>query len=290
MNCFYMIIDAHVHVYRGQSIRDSSGKRSPPQKFVWDPSAISHEEYVEIGKRKYELGKVVLLDPPETVFCLKEIFKDYIIPVPLVNMDETAPEELDVLFSKGAVGIKFLAPEKSYGDDSYFPLYDVIASNHGLAVFHTGFVLAGRFEPGCWDARKRVIDITNMRPAALDRVARAFPKLKILMAHFGNPWWEEAWKITSSHKNIYADLSGGTAFGRSLEMWKEIFSPNGVLDTCTVSKLCFGTDSQCFIPGRYGHQAIYEFYERLTDALKLTGELRERIYSGNILELTGIRG
>ena len=45
-----------------------------------------------------------------------------------------------------------------------------------------------------------------MRPAAIDCLSRRHPDLKILMAHYGNPWWEEAWKITWSSPNVYADL------------------------------------------------------------------------------------
>jgi predicted TIM-barrel fold metal-dependent hydrolase len=203
----------------------------------------------------------------------------------MVDMDNITPEEINSLFKRGAAGIKFIVPSKSYGDDSYFPLYDAIVANHGLAIFHTGFVLLGRFEPGSWDARKTIVDITNMRPSALDRVARAFPDLKIIMAHFGNPWWEEAWKMIGSHKNIYADLSGGDTFRRSIDMWKEILAPNGNLDTGAVSKLCFGTDGQSFLPGHYGTPDVYKLYERLFDVLKIPTELQEKVNRGNILKL-----
>ncbi len=280
-----MRIDAHVH--GGRVDPDASGKFRPPLKIVWAQEGMTPEEYVEIGKREHGVEKVVLLDPPDVTFKLKEIFKDYVIPVPMVDIDNTTAEEINALFKRGAVGIKFIAPSKSYGDDSYLSIYDTIAANRGLAVFHTGYVVVGRFEPGCWDGRKTTVDITDMRPSALDRVARAFPDLKILMAHFGNPWWEEAWKIMSSHKNIYADLSGGTAYNRSINMWKEIFAPNGKLDTGAISKLCFGTDCKNFTPGRYGTPAVFELYDKLFDTLKIPVDLQEEINRGNILNLVG---
>ena len=288
-----MRINGHVH--GGHAERDASGKLIPPLKLAWESKELfpeeykkmTPEEYVEIGKKKYGVERVVLLDPPEVTFRLKEIFKDYVIAVPMVDMDNITPEEINSLFKRGAAGIKFIVPSKSYGDDSYFPLYDAITANHGLAIFHTGFVLLGRFEPGSWDARKTIVDITNMRPSALDRVARAFPDLKIIMAHFGNPWWEEAWKMIGSHKNIYADLSGGDTFRRSIDMWKEIFAPNGNLDTGALSKLCFGTDGQSFLPGHYGTPAVFKLYDRLFDILKIPSEIQEKINRGNILKLLG---
>ena len=286
-----MRIDAHVH--GGHAERNMSGKLIPPLKIAWKAKdlvpeeymAMTPEEYVEIGRKEHGVEKVVLLDPPEVTFELKEIFKDFVIPVPMVDMDNITPEEINALFKRGASGIKFIVPSKSYGDDSYFPLYDAVVANRGLAVFHTGFVLIGRFEPGCWDARKTILNITDMRPAALDRVARAFPDLKILMAHFGNPWWEEAWKMISSHKNIYADLSGGTASRRSMDMWKEIFAPNGNLDTAAVSKLCFGTDGQSLLPGHYGTPDVTKFYDKLFDTLKIPAEIQEKVNRENILKL-----
>jgi predicted TIM-barrel fold metal-dependent hydrolase len=286
-----MRIDAHVHGCHAE--RDASGKLVPPLKIAWKAKGLvpeeqmkmTPEEYVEIGIKKHGIEKVVLLDPPELTFKLKELFKDYIIPVPMVDIDNITPMEINELFKRGADGIKFIVPSKSYGDDSYFPLYDAVAANRGLSVFHTGFVLVGRFEPGRWDARKTIVDITDMRPAALDRVARAFPDMKILMAHFGNPWWEEAWKMISSHKNIYSDFSGGTACRRSMDMWKEIFSPNGKLDTVAISKLCFGTDGQSLMPGEYGTPDVISFYDKLFDALKVPAEIQEKVNCGNILNL-----
>lgn len=229
-----------------------------------------------------------MLDPPHVVFKLKEIFGDYVIPCPKVDADKVTPEEINDLFNRGAKGIKFIAPAKSYGCDDYFPLYDVINQHKGLAVFHTGYVALKNFEPGGIYERDIYVDITDMRPAAIDRIARKFPDLKILMAHFGNPWWEEAWKIISSHKNVHADFSGGTAMTRSMNMWREMFAPNGSLDTNALNKLCFGTDGQSFVPGQYGGDRIHKFYDQFFDELKVPSEIQERINRQNMIDLIGL--
>lgn len=285
-----MFIDSHVHGIHAE--RDASGKFIPPLKSAWNEKGMTPEEYVEISRKEHGIEKVVLLDPPDITFKMKEIFKDYVIPIPMVDMDNITPEGINDLFKRGAAGIKFIAPSKSYGDDSYLPLYGAVAANHGLAVFHTGYVLVGRFEPGCWDPRKTIVDITDMRPAALDRIARAFPDLKILMAHFGNPWWEEAWKMIGSHKNIYADFSGGTCYRRSMDMWIQIFAPDGKLDTAALGKLCFGTDAGYFTNDADSMDVVkvmVDFHVRLMDRLKAPEELRQKIWRENILMLT-VRG
>lgn len=278
-----MRINSHAHGMHAD--RDPvTGKLRPPLRPIWKSGTVTPGDYVR-ESLEHGVDRVLLLDPPEVTFPLRDIFREYVIPAPMVDPDTTTPEDIAGFFSRGAAGVKFIAPGASYGDDAYLPLYDVIRAHHGLAVFHTGYLVTGMFEPGGLMNRSTIVDITDMRPAALDRVARAFPKLKILMAHFGNPWWEEAWKMISSHPNIYADLSGGTAYRRSMDMWRQIFAPNGRLDAASFGKLCFGTDGQAFVPGNHGPQAIFDFYEELYDRLHVPDDLRERVDRGNMLDL-----
>jgi predicted TIM-barrel fold metal-dependent hydrolase len=278
-------IDSHAHGMHAQ--RDAAGNLTPPLEIAWSDKLGTPEQYVE-ASQKSGIDRIVLLDPPEITFKLRELFGDYVIPVPQVDLDTTAPETIDRLFRRGAVGIKFISPERSYGHDAYFPIYDAIRAHRGLAVFHTGFLSLEIYEPGGLHGRKTHTDITTMRPAALDRVARAFPKLKILMAHFGNPWWEEAWKICSSHKNIFADFSGGTCYRRSLDMWGEMFAPNGRPDLQSLEKLCFGTDAGYFSQPVESDESIrnmMDFYRRFFDRTETPEEIRGKICRDNLLNL-----
>lgn len=277
-----MRIDAHTHGMHAE--RDAKGEFTPPLVPQWKPG----DPYDPVTRNR-ELGveKVALFDPPDIAFALARDLPHFCIPVPQVDMDNTSPDEIESLFSRGARGIKFIAPMHSYGDNRYFPLYDVIRSHGATVAFHTGFLALRFFDPGYVLGREDYIDITHMRPAALDRIARAFPDLKMLMCHFGMPWWEEAWKIVSSHRNIYADLSGGTAYRRSMNMWRELFAPDGQLDTGVVGKLCFATDGSPLASDNSGAGVIFEFYDRLYDALNLTEELRLRIDRENAIVLFG---
>lgn len=45
------------------------------------------------------------------------------------------------------------------------------------------------------------------RPAALDPIARAFPDLKIIIAHMGHPWVGECISVVRKNQNMYMDLS-----------------------------------------------------------------------------------
>src|SRR5699024_1074017 len=43
--------------------------------------------------------------------------------------------------------------------------------------------------------------------AALDPIARAFPDLKIIIAHMGHPWVGECISVVRKNPNMYMDLS-----------------------------------------------------------------------------------
>jgi len=240
--------------------------------------------------RKRGIDKIVLIEQEEHLFEMYEKCPDFIIPVAWVDIDTITPDEISRLLERGAKGIKFIGPMHSYGADIYFPLYERVCQHGVPAVFHTGYLMVGLFEKGGrfygeYGEKRSLIDITDMRPAAIDRIVRGFPELKILMAHFGNPWWEETWKMISTHQNVYADFSGGTAYRRSLLMWSEMFAPNGRLDAASAGKLCFGSDTGFFIRDSYGFTDYIDFYQRFFDRVSMPEDLREKINSGNILKL-----
>jgi predicted TIM-barrel fold metal-dependent hydrolase len=46
------------------------------------------------------------------------------------------------------------------------------------------------------------------RPICVDGAAADFPDLKMIMAHVGHCWWEEAIALAGSKWNLYVDISG----------------------------------------------------------------------------------
>ena len=265
-----MRIDSHAHgAYKGE------------------PQAI--RDYVaECCKRGVE--QIVLIQSDETLFDTYARCPEFVIPVAQVDIDTIEPDEISRLIERGAKGIKFIGPMHSYGADIYFPLYERLCQCGVPAVFHTGYLMVGLFEKGGrFYEKPSLIDITDMRPAAIDRIVRGFPELKILMAHFGNPWWEETWKMISTHRNVYADFSGGTAYRRSMLMWSEMFAPDGNLDAASAGKLCFGSDTGYFSPGSHQFTDYIAFYERFFDRVGMPADLRAKINRGNVLQLFGLK-
>ncbi len=75
------------------------------------------------------------------------------------------------------------------------------------------------------------------RPYLFDEVARAFPKLKLVIAQIGQPWVDETIVLLGKHQHIYADVSG--MLSRPWQAYNALVScyQYGVID-----KLLFGSD------------------------------------------------
>lgn len=243
-----------------------------------DPEVAEAPLLVEDYRRR-GADAVVFIEPPRRCFTALERFGDFVIPVAWIDMDAATPREIGEYLDAGCRGIKFIDPDAPYGDDRYWPLYETLQERGRTAVFHTGY-FAPEFSKKPTPAR-----IEYMRAAQVDVVARHCPRLKILMAHFSNPWWEEGWKIAWSNANVYADLSGGTAIHRSMSMWAEMFAPDGVVHEESIRKLCFGTDVSCFDGTAYPFDAYLRRYEALFARIGLSPALRERVLRLNALEL-----
>jgi predicted TIM-barrel fold metal-dependent hydrolase len=256
-----MRIDAHVH-------GDPDGLLGDPHTYA----AACRERGVEA---------VVLIEPLERCLRAVERLGDFIVPVARVTMDAAGAQEVESCIRAGCRGIKFIRPAAPYGDQRYWPMYARLEELGSTAVFHTGYL-------GFRAREDRPAHMAHMRAAEIDVIARRFPELKILMAHFSNPWWEEAWKVSWSNANVYADLSGGTAIRRSTRMWAEMFAPDGQVLEDSIGKLCFASDVAYFREGEYQFEPYVAFYERLFDRIELSPDLRERVNRGNARALFGL--
>lgn len=231
--------------------------------------------------RMRQAGIDGLLLIAELEHCLEGVrrFGEFVIPVLIVDIDRVSVREIEDGIHAGCKGIKFIKPRAPYSDERYWPLYEVLEKMGMPAVFHTGYLMM--FEP----REMHPIHIEHMRAAEICTISRRFPELKILMAHFSNPWWEEAWKISTSRPNVYVDLSGGTAYRRAIRMWAEMYAPDGNLWRDSIGKLCFGTDTSYFNDQPHKFELYIAFYEKLFDAVGLDAAMREQINSGNIRRL-----
>ena len=142
----------------------------------------------------------------EEILSVAKQFPGLYLPFKWIDY-RLGPDQVDRAVEQGYIGFKGIAPWKSYDDESYLPIYERIAKYHCPMVFHTGYVATPSYancSPDfCYQAG-------NMRPASLYTLARYFPEITFVAAHFGIPWEHELLDLEIRLlPNLYIDLSGG---------------------------------------------------------------------------------
>lgn len=120
-----------------------------------------------------------------------------------IDFKRFSKDQIDTLITslrKGKIhGAKLYPPYEQYypQDERLFPFYKQCEELGKPIIIHTGFMQPGL--PGL---------LKHSHPLNLDEIANAFPNLKIVMAHFGNPWIIDAMMVLVKNKNVYIDISG----------------------------------------------------------------------------------
>jgi predicted TIM-barrel fold metal-dependent hydrolase len=160
------------------------------------------------------------------------------------------------------VGFKFHPPDQGfYPDDrNLYGIWESLQSGDKPVMFHVGFTVLGADTDG-----GSGIALEYGRPIHLDRLARDFPKMKIIAAHPGWPWEQELIGVITHKKNVYVDTSGYLA-----EQLPEIFRK--AIGGRLQDKALFGTD----FPYVDLERALASF-----DKMAFNENVKEKILLGN---------
>jgi len=83
--------------------------------------------------------------------------------------------------------------------------------------------------------------LTGANPALLDVVALRHPRLTMVIAHMGHPWFDEAIQVVRRHPNVYADVSALVS-----RRWLLYNALVAAAEYGVTHKLLFGTDFPFF--------------------------------------------
>lgn len=81
-------------------------------------------------------------------------------------------------------------------DPHYLPFYSLAEKYDVPVVFHTG------------DTYDKMGKVKYADPLTIDEVAVDYPKVKFVLAHMGNPWFQSAAELVYKNDNVYTDTSG----------------------------------------------------------------------------------
>ena len=87
----------------------------------------------------------------------------------------------------------------------------------------------------------RAGSLLQARPILLDEIALRFPKLTIVIAHMGHPWFDETIAVVRRHPHVYADVSA--LVSRRWLLYQALVAS---IEYRVEHKLLFGTDFPFF--------------------------------------------
>ena len=130
----------------------------------------------------------------------------------------------------------------------------------------------------------RFADLDWAHPRHMDRIATAFPNLRVIMAHMGHPWQIDCIVVIRKHPNVFADISA--LFYRP---WSYYTSMRLATEWDVLHKLLFGSDFPIATPKETAEGLLH-----VNDILKGTKLPRvpqdalDSIMERNSLELLGL--
>ena len=168
------------------------------------------------------------------------------IMIPFASIDPAkgkagAREARRLVREFGVRGFKFHPTMQGLfpNDRMAYPLYEAIAEEGAIALFHTGQTGVGAGMRGGMGMR---LKFSN--PIHLDDVAADFPDMTIILAHPSFPWQEEALSVATHKPNVYIDMSG----------WSPKYFPPILVqyaNTILKQKMLFGSDWPAITPDRW---------------------------------------
>ena len=126
--------------------------------------------------------------------------------------------------------------------------------------------------------------LLHARPILLDEVARRHPRLRIVIAHLGHPWVEEAVVVVRKNRNVYADVSA--LHPRPWQLYQALLC---ALEYRVEGKLLFGSDYPFFTAEDTiaGLRAVNRVVEG-TGLPRIPGAAVEAIVERPTVELLGL--
>jgi len=201
--------------------------------------ASTAEQFVIVGIKWGQLGANV---PNDFVASQVKAYGGRAIGFACVDpCDPEAPAELERAFgSLGLRGLKLSPPYQAFDPWSKeaWRLYEIADGFRAPIMFHQAAAFAAQ------------ASLEWANPILLDKIARSFPRLRIIVAHLGQPWTEETVQLLRKHHQLFADLSA-----RYYRHWQLYNGLMAAIDYGVTGQLLFGSD----FPMQSTSEAVREF-------------------------------
>jgi predicted TIM-barrel fold metal-dependent hydrolase len=135
---------------------------------------------------------------------------------------------------KGCKGWKMYPPNGFYPDEyRFYPYYELCTELNIPIIIHTGFT-------------PRFKHVKYAKPVYVDKVAADFPALKMVLAHAGTPWENEALMVAAKNPNVSVDLSGWQVYASQAPIKLYQLIVDAKLARVFPNRMIFGSDYPLF--------------------------------------------
>lgn len=279
-----LIVDCHTHLWKypghlsDQFVREANLMRPTPVDMNIDLD--KHYEAMKQVDKAIVLGfkaKHVGVDVPND-YVAEYVKRD---PQRLIGFLGVEPRDKNVVAEiercvndLGLRGIK-LGPIYQNFDPRDRAAYKVYKQAEKLRLpilFHMGTTFC-RFAP-----------LEYGKPVLLEKVARDFPDLRIVIAHLAHPWQQETIVLIRKQPNVYSDISG--LFYRPWQFYNAMIA---AVEWGVTHKLLFGTDYPVATANEMieGVRKVNKIVEG-TGLPKVPEKVIDDIIHRNTLELLGL--
>jgi predicted TIM-barrel fold metal-dependent hydrolase len=241
-----MLIDWHTNLQLPEHA-DDGGEMVGRVGITLDATPESHERHIAAVAEKFAV--VTMNFPRLKVRVPNEFVAEYTRRYPgrakafacVDPLQESAPKDLEYAIRElGMHGLKISPVYGGYSPwcGEAWRLYQLCDRLRIPLLWHQSAAYASEST------------LEHGSPVLLDRIAREFPRLRMIVAHVGQPWIGETVVLLRKHPQIFADLSA--RFHRKWQLYNALML---ALDYKVTKQLLFGSD----FPLRTTADALREF-------------------------------
>jgi predicted TIM-barrel fold metal-dependent hydrolase len=280
-----MINDAHCHFFSTPFFATLGGD-SALDRLGWDPpgtaEALADRWVAELDRHQVSRAALIASVPIDAASVAAAVNRHRDRFVGFFMVDPTRPDSAgtarDVVARGGLRAICLFPAMHHYPihDDRVRGIFEVAAATPGTAVFvHCGVLSVG--------VRKKLglsspFDIRYGNPLDLHAVASSYPKVPIIIPHFGAGLFRETLMVADLCPNVLLDTSSSNSWikyvGLSLAtVFRQALAVVGP------ERLLFGSDSSFFPRGWV--RDVHEQQSAALDEIGASTGARELIFGGN---------
>jgi predicted TIM-barrel fold metal-dependent hydrolase len=281
-----MLNDAHCHFFSTPFFAPLGGDAAIA-KLGWDPpgsaETLADRWVAELDKVRVSRAALIASVPGDAASVEAAVRRHPDRFVGFFMVDPTQPETETIAadaIDRGGLRTICLFPAMhrfSIQDERARRLFEVAAARPGTAVFvHCGVLSVG--------VRKKLglaspFDIRFGNPIDLHAVALAHPAVPIIVPHFGAGLFREALMLADLCPNVLLDSSSSNSWIKYQPGLTLAAVLRQALAVVGPDRILFGSDSSFFPRGWV--MDVYEQQSSALDEVRVSAEVREKIFGGN---------